>query len=143
MHTEENSASVTLPVVDARLLIRGLAALAVLTGAGFLVFVSFYPLILLSIGALVHPSMKELHFAFYLSAAFGAVVLVIGFFIGRFVFSRLFASFAWRIAIGLCLTGLSAWLVVWLGPTYLAAVFVYAAFLALSVHDAATRREPN
>ena len=140
---EENGANVTLPIVDARLFIRGLAVLAVLTGIGFIVFLGFYPLILLSIGTLVHPSMGELHFAFYLSAVFGVIVLVLGFFVGKFVFSRFFASFAWRIAAGICLTAVSACLVKFLGPTYLVAVIVYAAFLALSVHDAATRREPN
>jgi hypothetical protein len=143
MSGEENNANVTLPIVNARLLIRGLAALAVLTGTGLIVFVSFYPLILLAVGTLVHPSMGELHFAFYLSALFGVIVLTLAVFIGKFIFSRHFASFAWRIAAGICLTALSVWLVILLGPSYLVAVIVYAAFLVLSVYDAATRREPN
>jgi hypothetical protein len=140
--SEENSASVILPSVDARLFIRGLAAMAVLTGIGFIVFVCFYPLLLLFAGTLAHPSMGALHFAFYLATAFGAIVLVISVFVGKFIFSRLFASVAWRIAAGTCLTALSAWLVTLLGPTYSVAVVVYAAFLALSVRDAATRRGP-
>jgi hypothetical protein len=143
MSEEESNANVTFPSVDARLLIRGLAAMAVLTGTGFVVFMSFYPLILLALGTLVHPSLGQLHYAFYLSALFGAIVLVISYFIGRFIFSGLFASFARRIAIGSFLTALSAWLVTMLGPTYLVAVVVYAAFVALSARDAATRREPN
>jgi hypothetical protein len=137
-----HAATVPLPVVNARLLIRGLAALAVLTGAGFSVFLSFYPLMLLAIGTFVHPSLVKLHFAFYLSAMFGAIVLVLAVLIGRFVFSRLFASFAWRIIAGLCLTALSVWVVTLLGPVYLVAVMVFAAFLAVSVRDAATRQEP-
>jgi hypothetical protein len=141
--SEEESANVTLPTVDARLFIRGVAAMAVLTGTGFIVFVSFYPLLLLAIGTLVHPSIREFHFAFIGAFVFGAIVLVLAVWIGKFVFSRFFASFAWRIASGICLTTLSAGLVKWLGPTYLATAIVYAAFLTLSVRDAATRREPN
>jgi hypothetical protein len=129
--------------VDAWLRIRGSEAMAVLTGAGMVVFVGFFPLLLLLAGTIVHPSIWKLHFAFIGSAVFGVIAFLLSIWIGKFVFSRLFASFAWRIAVGICLMAWSVWLVIWLGQSYLVDVVVYATFLVLSVYGAATGQKAS
>jgi hypothetical protein len=102
--------------------------LAVLTGTGMVVFVSFFPLLLLTVGTLVHPSIRKLHFAFVGSAIFGVIALLLSIWIGKFVYSRIFASFTWRIVAGICLTAWSVLLVMWLASGQYRGGFTRAAY---------------
>jgi hypothetical protein len=139
MSVETSDSTVPRPLVDMKLLIRGLAAMAVLNGTAVAVFVGFFPLILLSIGAVTHPSVLKIPIFFVFAVFVGVLVLWVSIKFGLFIFYRMFSSFGWRIFLGVCLVGWCLLLI----PINVADLFdvaVYGAFLVLSLYGLVTKQ---